>query len=131
MVLEPGVPTMLILMLLMPVPMVVTGLDMALTTVLPPITLPSATMDMATLVLMAITHLPFLSEITDMALTVLGELPPNLVPGPAIGLEPMVLPLMLEKVSGTPLLTHGLVLSTLPLPMVLMTGPPLVSLPST
>ena len=129
MVLEPGA---LMLMLLMPVPTLVLGtLTMLELTVLPPITLPSVTTDMATLVLMAITHLPFLSEITDMALTVLGEPPPTLVPGPVIGPEPTVLPLMLEKVSGTPLLMLGLVLSTLPPPMVLMTGPPLALLLST
>ena len=129
MVLEPGA---LMLMLLMPVPTLVLGTPTGLElTVLPPITLPSVTTDLATLVLMAITHLPFLSEITDMALTVLGEPPPTLVPGPAIGPEPTVLPLMPEKVSGTPLLMLGLVLSTLPPPMVLMTGPPLALLPST
>merc|ERR1711885_89949 len=114
MVLEPGA-TMPILTLLMPAPTLVLmleiGLDNMALTVPPPITLPSVT--------------------TDSATTVLGELPPTLVPGPAIGLEPTVLPLMPEKVSGTPLLMHGLVLSILPPPMVLMTGPPLVLLPST
>merc|ERR1712048_37694 len=64
-----------------------------------------------------------LSVITDMAPTVLGEPPPTLVPGPATGLALMVLPHMLEKVSGTPLLMPGLVLSTLLPPTVLMTGP--------
>merc|ERR1712046_523764 len=78
-------------------------------------------------------HLPFLSETTAMALTVHGEHLLTLVHGLEIGLALTVLllmPMVLEKVSGTLLLTHGLVLSTSQLPTVLMTGPPLVLLPS-
>merc|ERR1712048_292458 len=78
MVLEPGVLMVTTLMLVVngPVP----GMALMLLTMPPSVTTVSDTP-----VLMETTHLPFLSVITDMAPTVLGELPPTvLMTGPLL-----------------------------------------------